>query len=110
MDELRRRSWRRSARRRSFNSGQRPGMQHGALEILLGLLGLCVGSFLNVVIYRWPRGLSIAKPARSFCPTCNKTIAWYENIPVLSWLFLRGKCGGCGSIISAQYPLIEAVT
>jgi len=68
--------------------------------------GLLVGSFLNVVIYRVPRGLSVVSP-RSSCPECSHMISWYENIPVISYLFLRGKCSECKSKISVKYPLIE---
>ncbi|HQA43869.1 MAG TPA: prepilin peptidase [Phycisphaerae bacterium] len=74
------------------------------------LLGGCIGSFLNVVIYRWPRGLSLRKPARSFCPACGQTIAWYDNIPVISYLVLRGRCRRCGVPISLQYPIVELAT
>lgn len=74
------------------------------------LLGLCVGSFLNVVVSRLPRGLSVSQPARSFCPSCNTTLAWFDNLPLLSWLLLRGRCRSCGVPISAQYPLVEAFT
>ena len=70
------------------------------------IFGLMAGSFLNVVIYRLPLGKSVVKP-RSFCPGCGKTISWHENIPVLSWLVLRGRCRGCGSAISPRYPVIE---
>ncbi|MEM7385519.1 MAG: prepilin peptidase [Verrucomicrobiota bacterium] len=73
-------------------------------------LGATIGSFLNVCIYRMPRDLSVNQPRRSFCPNCKKGIAWYLNIPVLSWLFLRGKCSNCSEPISARYPLIEALT
>ncbi|MCK4549612.1 MAG: prepilin peptidase [Candidatus Krumholzibacteria bacterium] len=76
------------------------------IDIPAFIFGLMVGSFLNVVIYRLPVGKSVVKP-RSFCPGCGKTILWYENIPVLSWLFLRGKCRGCGVSISPRYPVIE---
>jgi leader peptidase (prepilin peptidase)/N-methyltransferase len=76
------------------------------IDIPAFVFGLMVGSFLNVVIYRLPLGKSVVKP-RSFCPGCGKTIAWYENIPVLSWLVLRGKCRGCGASISLRYPAIE---
>lgn len=73
------------------------------------LLGLCIGSFLNVCIWRIPRGESvILKP--SHCTICGRNIKWYENIPVASWIFLRGKCSGCGSTISVQYPVIELLT
>ncbi|QOJ16050.1 MAG: A24 family peptidase [Planctomycetia bacterium] len=78
--------------------------------MLIWLLGLAVGSFLNVVIYRLPAGLSISRPARSFCPICTRPIAWYDNIPVLGWLLLRGRCRQCRAPISAQYPIIEAAT
>ena len=71
--------------------------------------GLIVGSFLNALIYRLPREINIAHP-RSSCPSCNKLINWYENIPILSFIFLKGKCSGCGAKISFQYPLVELVT
>jgi prepilin signal peptidase PulO-like enzyme (type II secretory pathway) len=74
------------------------------------LLGLAVGSFLNVVIYRLPRELSLAKPRRSFCPACRQPIAWRDNLPILSWLLLRGRCRRCAAPISVQYPLVEAAT
>ena len=75
-----------------------------------GLFGLIIGSFLNVCVYRMPRDLSVAKPARSFCPACEQTIAWYDNIPVLSYLFLRGRCRHCGAGISLRYPAVEIAT
>lgn len=71
-----------------------------------GLLGLCVGSFLNVVIYRVPRRESVVRP-RSKCPTCETPIAERDNIPVVSWLLLRGRCRSCKSRIRARYPLVE---
>lgn len=70
------------------------------------VLGACIGSFLNVCISRWPAELSVVKP-RSRCPRCERAIAWHENIPVLSWMLLRGKCRGCSLPISLQYPLVE---
>ncbi|GAB4558114.1 MAG: A24 family peptidase [Geothermobacteraceae bacterium] len=73
------------------------------------ILGACIGSFLNVCIYRIPAGESVVKP-RSRCPVCGKAIAWYENIPVLSWLLLRARCSGCGVSISWRYPLVEFLT
>jgi leader peptidase (prepilin peptidase)/N-methyltransferase len=74
------------------------------------LAGLLIGSFLNVCIYRLPRDLSVAKPSRSFCPACEKTIAWYDNIPVLSYVLLRARCRHCHERISARYPLVELAT
>lgn len=97
----------------------------------LALLGLCIGSFLNVVIHRLPRmlergwklesaellGVKVDEPElitlstpRSRCPSCGHRIAWYENIPVLSWLWLRGRCSACKTRISARYPFVELLT
>ena len=98
---------------------------------MLALLGLCIGSFLNVVVHRlplmlereWklesaellgvtidePEPLTLSKP-RSRCPSCGHAIAWYENIPLASWLWLRGRCSACRARISARYPLIELLT
>jgi leader peptidase (prepilin peptidase)/N-methyltransferase len=76
---------------------------------LAGAFGLIVGSFLNVVAYRLPRGESVVFPA-SHCPSCDTPIKPYDNIPVLSWLVLRGRCRSCHSAISARYPVVEAVT
>lgn len=76
---------------------------------LIGLLGLVVGSFLNVCIYRMPRGESVVWPG-SRCGACGRTLAWYENVPVASWLMLRGRCRTCASAISITYPVVEAVT
>jgi leader peptidase (prepilin peptidase)/N-methyltransferase len=82
------------------------------LVLLVGycaLFGLIVGSFLNVVIYRVPRKESIVSP-RSACPTCGIPIAPRDNVPILSWLYLRGRCRNCHSPISMRYPLVEAAT
>jgi leader peptidase (prepilin peptidase) / N-methyltransferase len=73
------------------------------------LFGLLIGSFLNVVAWRLPRGESLVKP-RSKCPGCGTQLAAYDNIPVFSWLVLRGRCRGCKTRISARYPVVEAVT
>jgi leader peptidase (prepilin peptidase)/N-methyltransferase len=73
------------------------------------LLGLVIGSFLNVVIYRVPRRESLVRPA-SHCPGCGMAIRSYDNIPVVSWLLLRGRCRSCHSPISARYPLVECIT
>jgi leader peptidase (prepilin peptidase) / N-methyltransferase len=80
-----------------------------ALLVLLGLLGLAIGSFLNVVIWRLPRGESLVHPA-SHCPTCDAPIVPRDNIPVVSWLILRGSCRTCGARISVRYPLVELAT
>ncbi|MEN3370190.1 MAG: leader peptidase (prepilin peptidase) / N-methyltransferase [Verrucomicrobiota bacterium] len=74
------------------------------------LLGAVVGSFLNVCIYRMPLDLSVNKPRRSFCPACKKQLAWYENIPLVSWLWLRGRCANCGSPIAFRYFAVELLT
>ena len=81
------------------------------IPILIFLFGLAIGSFLNVCIYRIPRAdLSIHSPRRSFCPECNTPISPYDNIPVLSYLLLRGKCRHCSATISVLYPLVELAT
>jgi leader peptidase (prepilin peptidase)/N-methyltransferase len=79
------------------------------LGLFAGILGLAIGSFLNVVIYRVPAGRSIVAPA-SACPTCSSAIRAYDNVPVLSWLALRGKCRDCAAPIAARYPLVELGT
>ena len=76
------------------------------LVALVGVTGLAIGSFLNVVVYRVPAGMSVVHP-RSACPNCGHEISARENIPVLSWLLLRGKCSGCATPISKRYPLVE---
>jgi leader peptidase (prepilin peptidase)/N-methyltransferase len=72
----------------------------------MGIVGAMFGSFLNVCILRWPREESVIRP-RSRCPGCGEPIAWYDNIPILSWLLLRGRCRRCRTPISIQYPLVE---
>ncbi len=74
-----------------------------------GVVGLFVGSFLNVVVYRTPLGLSVSTP-RSFCPTCRRQLTWWENIPLASWIGLRGRCRTCHVPISVRYPLVELAT
>ncbi len=74
--------------------------------VLAGVFGAVLGSFLNVCVYRWPRNESVVRP-RSRCPGCGAPIAWYDNVPVLSWLLLRARCRRCGAPISVQYPLVE---
>jgi len=80
------------------------------LSVAAAVLGAVVGSFLNACIHRMPRGISLSNPKRSFCPSCNKLIPWYENLPVVSWVALRGKCSGCGARISPRYILVEILT
>lgn len=77
--------------------------------IVAAMFGLCIGSFLNVVIYRLPLGQSLASPP-SRCRDCGYSLRWFDNIPVLSWLFLRGRCRKCAVRVSWQYPLVELIT
>jgi len=79
------------------------------LAPILFVLGLCVGSFLNVVIARVPQGRSVVHPG-SACPRCGKAIAWFDNIPVVSYVLLRARCRQCGEPISLRYPLVELLT
>jgi leader peptidase (prepilin peptidase)/N-methyltransferase len=74
--------------------------------LFAGLLGLAFGSFLNVCLSRWPEGESVVEP-RSHCRNCGRTLAWWENVPLLSWLALRGRCRTCRNPISWRYPLVE---
>jgi leader peptidase (prepilin peptidase)/N-methyltransferase len=75
-------------------------------SVVVFIIGLMIGSFDNVAIYRIPEGKSLWSP-RSFCPSCGTTIAWYDNIPILSYFLLRRRCRNCGESISIQYPLVE---
>jgi len=85
-------------------------MQQVFIKIFVFVFGAFIGSFLNVCIYRMPREISIRKPSRSFCPSCKKTIHWYDNIPILSFIFLKRRCRFCQAKISWRYPLIELIT
>ena len=81
-----------------------------ALVAVAVLVGLVLGSFANVPIHRWPRGGTVAAPRRSACPACEAPIRPRDNVPVVSWLLLRGRCRDCGGRIAGRYPLVEAVT
>jgi len=74
------------------------------------ILGASIGSFLNVCIYRMPLGISVNKPRRSFCPHCKYQIPWHANLPLVTWIVQRGKCGNCGAPIAARYVLVELLT
>jgi len=84
-------------------------MPQWLLILSTGLCGLLFGSFANVVIWRFPRGESVATPG-SHCPSCDTSIAWYDNVPVGSWLVLRARCRSCGAPISARYPIVEVLS
>ncbi|HTL29749.1 MAG TPA: prepilin peptidase, partial [Tepidisphaeraceae bacterium] len=84
-------------------------MHHLIFVIFFFALGACVGSFLNVVVWRLPRNESLITPP-SHCPKCNHKLAWYDNIPVFGWLALGGKCRYCRAPISIRYPIVEAIT
>ncbi|HSQ84979.1 MAG TPA: prepilin peptidase [Desulfobacterales bacterium] len=77
---------------------------------LVFMFGMCIGSFLNVCIYRLPSSMSILKPSRSFCPQCKSAIKFYDNIPVFSYIWLKGRCRNCKASISLRYPLVELIT
>ena len=81
----------------------------GTAEIVLALAGLCIGSFLNVCIHRLPLKQSVVHP-RSRCPDCGYALRWYDNVPVVSYALLRGRCRSCSRPISLQYPIVELVT
>lgn len=84
-------------------------MSTGILVMYAAVIGACIGSFLNVVIYRLPLGKSIVSPP-SACPRCGHRLKWYDNIPIFGWLMLAGKCRQCRMPVSIQYPLVELVT
>ena len=83
---------------------------HPLWPITIILMGACIGSFLNVIIYRVPLGMGVSNPKRSFCPHCKKEIPWYRNLPCLTWLLQRGKCAECGSPIAFRYFFVELLT
>src|SRR5262249_16731447 len=89
-------------------------VDHSVYEFLFRafafVFGAAVGSFLNVCIYRWPANLSINKPRRSFCPACRQPIPWHQNLPLVSWIFLRGRCANCGAKIAFRYFAVELIT
>ncbi len=87
-----------------------PPFDHWIWLIPAFLIGACIGSFLNVVIYRVPLGMSVNRPKRSFCPKCEKPIPMWLNLPLVSWLWLRGKCAECRSPIAFRYFAVEALT
>jgi len=92
-----------------------PGLEaiewpHALLALGAFVLGSAVGSFLNVCIWRIPRGLSIVSPLRSFCPHCGRPIRARDNVPLVSFALLRARCRDCGAPISWRYPLVEGVT
>jgi leader peptidase (prepilin peptidase) / N-methyltransferase len=84
-------------------------IDQGLVPAIAGLFGLAIGSFLNVCSLRWPRDESVVSPP-SRCPHCGEHVRWHDNIPVLSWLLLRGRCRFCGTRISIQYPVVELTT
>lgn len=87
-----------------------PPLDHWVWIIPAVLIGACIGSFLNVVIYRVPIGMSVNNPSRSFCPLCKNQLTMWQNLPVVSWLFLRGKCAHCSAPIPFRYIAVEIVT
>ena len=84
-------------------------MSDSGIAVVVALLGLAVGSFLNVCIHRLPRGVSVVAPG-SRCPACRRPIRWFDNVPVVAYLVLRGRCRACRAPISPVYPLVEAAT
>jgi len=87
-----------------------PNMLNPLIELLIFIFGMCIGSFLNVCIYRLPNSKSILEPMRSVCPGCNTQIAFYDNIPLLSYLWLKGRCRQCNMSIAFRYPLVEIIS
>lgn len=87
-----------------------PEIAERLIHFIVFFLGAGIGSFLNVVIYRVPLGISVNNPRRSFCPSCKKQIPWYRNLPLITWLAQRGKCAECGARISFRYFFVELLT
>ncbi len=85
-------------------------MPETLIEIIILIFGMCIGSFLNVCIYRLPSSTSIMDPPRSVCPNCESLIKYYDNIPVISYLLLTGKCRNCRAPISFRYPVVEIIS
>ena len=84
-------------------------MPHALFIVWFFMLGACIGSFLNVVVWRLPRNESLITPP-SHCPKCNHRLAWYDNLPIVGWIMLGGKCRYCKAPISPKYPIIEFLT
>jgi len=80
------------------------------LIYIIAIFGAIIGSFLNMLIYRLPHEISLISPKRSICPNCNYNIRWYENIPIISYIILKGKCSHCKQNISIIYPIVEIIT
>jgi len=80
------------------------------LSVIIFIFGAIIGSFLNMLIYRLPLKLSLTNPKRSICPNCNSVIKWYENIPIISYILLKGRCSNCNNKISIFYPIVEFIT
>ena len=85
-------------------------MREAVFSVFATAVGAIIGSFLNACIHRMPRGIPLGNPRRSFCPSCQRTSPWHENLPIISWLALKGKCGGCHARIPARYFLVEVLT
>src|SRR5678810_1054696 len=98
------------SRQESFSTSSVPTSLSAPLitQVYAFIIGACFGSFLNVCIVRWPNERSVLRP-RSRCPKCGNQLAWFENVPILSWVALRGRCRCCDEPISPMYPLVELI-